>query len=316
MRGEGATFTSSSSEGVADGEYAGPMQPVSVTRYVTPLREGGSLPGLMEADDLGMYVVKFHAAGQGPKALVAEIICAELAARIGLAVPRWVLIDVPTQLAPAEPDEEVQHLLRASAGVNLGVDFLPGALDVGAMPAIAPDLAGRILWFDALVGNRDRSWRNPNMLLWHRTLYLIDHGAALTFHHSRTAERLGEQRDRFAVSPYAVADHALIECRPDVLAADRTHAELDWRQIIAAAVAAVPEVWLDDALGSADEVRAAYEEFLLARIEARRSWVPALAEAVQRGAARDAAGHRVPERATSGPPDWIAELRIGREEGS
>ena len=142
MRGEGATFTSSSSEGVADGAYAGPMQPVSVTRYVTPLREGGSLPGLMEADDLGMYVVKFHAAGQGPKALVAEIICAELAARIGLAVPRLVLIDVPTQLAPAEPDEEVQHLLRASAGVNLGVDFLPGALDVGAMPAIAPDLAG------------------------------------------------------------------------------------------------------------------------------------------------------------------------------
>ena len=173
------------------------MQPVRATRYVTPLREGGSLPGLMEADDLGMYVVKFHAAGQGSKALVAEIICAELAARIDLAVPRWVLIDVPAQLAPAEPDEEVQHLLRASAGMNLGVDFLPGALDVGAMPAIAGDLAGRILWFDALVGNRDRSWRNPNLLMWHRTLHVIDHGAALTFHHSWTAERLGEQRDRF-----------------------------------------------------------------------------------------------------------------------
>ena len=117
------------------GSYAAPMNPVRATRYVTPMREGGSLPGLMEADDLGIYVVKFCGAGQGPRALVAEVICAEIAGAIGLTVPRWVPVIVPEELAPAEPDEEVQHLLKLSVGMNLGVDFLPGALDVGPMPA-------------------------------------------------------------------------------------------------------------------------------------------------------------------------------------
>ena len=292
------------------------MQPVRATRYVTPLREGGSLPGLMEADDLGMYVVKFRGAGQGTKALVAEVICAELAAAIGLAVPRWVPIEVSAQLAPAEPDEEVQYLLRTSAGLNLGIDFLPGALDVGPMPAIAADLAGRILWFDALIGNRDRSWRNPNMLMWHRALHLIDHGAALTFHHSWATDRLAEQIERFATVPYSVADHALVECKPDIVAADAALSGLDWPTIIHNAIAAVPASWLDSTLGSVDDARTAYRAFVEARIAGRDVWVPALEAAVDRGAARDASGHRVPERASSGPPDWIAELRIGRAEGS
>ena len=126
----------------SSGSYAVPMNPVRATRYVTPLREGGSLPGLMEADDLGMYVVKFRGAGQGPRALVAEVICAEIAGAIGLPVPRWVPVIVPEELAPAEPDEEVQHLLKLSVGMNLGVDFLPGALDVGPMPTVDPMLAG------------------------------------------------------------------------------------------------------------------------------------------------------------------------------
>ena len=293
-----------------------PVNPVRATRYVTPLREGGSLPGLMEADDLGMYVVKFRGAGQGPRALVAEVICAEIAAAIGLRVPRWTPVIVPEELAPAEPDEEVQHLLRLSVGVNLGIDFLPGALDVGPMASVDPQLAGRIMWLDALITNADRSWRNPNMLLWHRELQLIDHGAALTFHHSWAPGR-DDQVHRFATRAYDVADHALLECTPDVAAADTEFAELDWAVLIANAVDAVPEEWLvvdSAAWGGAGHVRAAYREFLVARIEARATWVPTLIDAVGQGPVRDDRGHRVSARRSSGPPEWIPELKIGRED--
>ncbi|HEX6887573.1 MAG TPA: HipA family kinase [Candidatus Nanopelagicales bacterium] len=290
------------------------MTPVRATRYVTPLREGGSLPGLMEADDLGLYVVKFRGAGQGPAALIAEVICAELAAGLGLAVPRWALVEVPAELAPAEPDEEVQHLLRASAGPNLGVDFLPGALDVGPRPAVDPLLAGQIVWFDALVGNMDRSWRNPNMLRWHGRLYLIDHGATLVFHHAwgQGAQVATGAVERFAKAPYAVADHALVECRPNVLAADEAVGG-DLSDLVAAAVTAVPAMWLEAAFGVVDRARAAYQAFLSARLAARESWVPALAAGVEAGAVRDAAGHRVSARRSAGPPGWIPELRTGQE---
>jgi hypothetical protein len=292
------------------------MIPVRATRYVTPLREGGSLPGLMEADDLGMYVVKFAGAGQGPRALVAEVICAEIAGAIGLRVPRWVPVLVPEELAPAEPDEEVQHLLRLSVGMNLGIDFLPGALDVGPMPTVDPQLAGRIVWLDALITNADRSWRNPNMLLWHRALQLIDHGAALTFHHAWAPGR-ADQVQRFATRSYEVADHALLECAPDVGAADSDLADVDWAGVVAGAVAAVPDEWLvaDSAeWGDPEAVRAAYREFLMARISARSTWVPALVEAVESGTVRDALGRRVSARQSPGPPEWIPELRIGRED--
>ncbi|MCU0264425.1 MAG: hypothetical protein MUF09_12315 [Candidatus Nanopelagicales bacterium] len=263
------------------------MIPVRATRYVTPLREGGSLPGLMEADDLGMYVVKFRGAGQGPRALVAEVICAGIAGAIGLRVPRWVPVVVPEELAPAEPDEEVQHLLRLSVGMNLGIDFLPGALDVGPMPVVDPTLAGRIVWLDALIANADRSWRNPNMLMW-----------------------------AFATRAYEVADHALLECAPDVAAADAQADDVDWAGVIAEAVAGVPDEWLEmdgAAWGGPHAVRAAYREFLMARIGARPVWVPALVEAVARGPVRDDRGHRVSARRSSGPPEWIPELKIGRE---
>ncbi len=279
-------------------------------RYVTPLREGGSLPGLMEADDDGLYVVKFRGAGQGLKALVAEVICAELAGALGLPVPRWTPIAVPAALAPAEPDEEVQHLLRASAGLNLGVDFLPGALDVGPMPVVDPGLAGRILWFDALVANVDRSWRNPNLLLWHRQPYLIDHGAALTFHHSWRPGR-SDQVDRYAAGRYAVADHALIECRPDVVAAAAGAARLDWPGVLAAAVSAVPDEWLDDQFPDPQATRCAYRQFLAARLAARSHWEPALVADVAAGARRDEQGRRIPDRPPQGPPDWIPEVRRG-----
>lgn len=291
------------------------MDAVMATRYVTPLREGGSLPGLMEADDLGMYVVKFRGAGQGPAALVAEVICAGLASAAGLDVPRWVPVELPAQLAPAEPDEEVQHLLRASAGLNLGIDFLPGALDVGPMPAASPGFAGRVVWLDALVGNRDRSWRNPNMLTWHGQLYLIDHGATLTFHHSWAPDR-PDQVERYARQPYPVADHALLECRPDIAAADAVLGAIPWPEVIRAAVAEVPEQWLDTGFGEPDAVRAAYVAFLLARVAARDVWVPALTADVAAGPARDARGHRVAARPGSGAPAWVRERGIGREAGS
>ena len=188
---------------------------VTATRYVTPLREGGSLPGLMEADDLGTYVVKWRAAGQGVKVLVAEVVCGELARALGLPVPTLVTVDVAPELAVGEPDVEVQELLQRSAGRNLGLDYLPGALDFEAgADGVDPGLAGRVLWFDALIGNVDRSWRNPNMLFWHGGLQLIDHGAALTFHHHWPGAAAAVER------VYDASTHALIECEPDVPAAD------------------------------------------------------------------------------------------------
>ena len=244
---------------------------VTATRYVTPLREGGSLPGLMEADDLGTYVVKFHGAGQGRKTLVAEVICSRLARGLGLDTPDLAVVDVDPGLAPYEPDEEVQDLLRASPGANLGIDYLPGALDVDAR-TVDPVLAARILWFDALIGNVDRSWRNPNMLLWHGRVHLIDHGAALIFHHSWTNVAASASR------PYDAAAHALAGAGPDVDAADAELAPLVGTDLVEAAVADVPDVWLagEPGFDTTAAVRAAYVGQLTARVAARESWLPSL----------------------------------------
>jgi hypothetical protein len=244
---------------------------VTATRYVTPLREGGSLPGLMEADDLGTYVVKFHGAGQGRKTLVAEVICSRLARGLGLDTPDLAVVDVDPGLAPLEPDQEVQDLLRASPGANLGVDYLPGALDVDAR-AVDPVLAARILWFDALIGNVDRSWRNPNMLLWHGRVHLIDHGAALIFHHAWTNLEASASR------PYEAATHALAGSDPDIDAADADLAPLVGTDLLEAVVADVPDIWLADEPGFASTaaVREAYVGQLTARVAARDSWLPSL----------------------------------------
>jgi hypothetical protein len=174
---------------------AGVLEKVTVTRYVTPLREGGSLPAIVEADNLGTYVMKFRGAGQGPLALVAEIIAGELARRLGLQglglqglglrVPELVLAELDPQIADTEPDPEIQDLLRASEGMNLGVDYLPGAAGFDPLGWTAPDdFAAQLLWFDGFVQNVDRTWRNPNLLVWHKNIWLIDHGAALYFHHN------------------------------------------------------------------------------------------------------------------------------------
>jgi hypothetical protein len=247
------------------------LRRVTATRYVTPLREGGSLPGLMEADDLGTYVVKFVGAGQGRKTLVAEVLCSGLARGLGLETPELALVDVDPGLASAEPDEEVQDLLRASPGTNLGVDYLPGALDVDAR-AVEPALAGRILWFDALVGNVDRSWRNPNMLLWHGVVRLIDHGAALIFHHAWGG------LDAWTTRPYDAATHALAGVAADVDEADASLAPQVTDDLLAGVAADVPDEWLagEPGFDSAEAVRAAYVAQLAARLAARDQWLSGL----------------------------------------
>jgi hypothetical protein len=272
----------------------GVLPTVTATRYVTPLREGGSLPGLMEADDLGTYVVKFRGAGQGRKALVAEVVSAGLARALVLPVPDLAGVEVDPVLAAGEPDEEVQDLLRASGGLNLGVDFLPGALDfdLHAFP-VPPDLAGRVLWFDAWINNVDRSWRNPNLLVWHGGLHLIDHGAALTFHHQWSSAEASTAR------PYDAADHVLVPARPDVDAADAFLAPLVTDALLTAAVAEVPESWLagEPDFDSVTSVRAAYVAWLTARLAARDAWLPGLRAA----AAGDTS--RTPRR--TGRPAWL-----------
>jgi hypothetical protein len=160
------------------------LERVTVTSYLAPLREGGSLPGIVEADNLGTYVLKFRGAGQGPLALVAEIIGGELARRLGFLTPELALAELDPRIAKSEPDEEIQDLLNASAGLNLAVDYLPGSAGFDPLGWTADeDFASELLWFDALIQNVDRTWRNPNLLVWHKDIWLIDHGAALYFHH-------------------------------------------------------------------------------------------------------------------------------------
>ena len=247
------------------------LRTVTATRYVTPLREGGSLPGLMEADDLGSYVVKYVGAGQGRKALVAEVVCGGLARALDLPVADLVLVHVDPLLGRSEPDEEVQDLLKASAGLNLGVDFLPGALGFDPEAHLLdPLLASRVLWFDALVSNVDRSWRNPNLLMWHRRVHLIDHGACLVFHHAWSRAAGSVTRS------YDAAGHVLTEQATDRVAADELMAPLVTRELLAAVLSDVPDQWLagEPGFASADDVRAAYADHLLARLAQRELWRP------------------------------------------
>lgn len=254
-----------------------PLPVVTAVRYVTPLREGGSLPGLMEADDLGTYVVKYSGAGQGRRVLVAEVVAGELARGLGLPVPALAVVDLDPALGTSEPDQEVQELLRASPGWNLGMDFLPGALDLDPHAfAVDPGFAARVIWFDALVGNVDRSWRNANMLFWHGAPYLVDHGATLTFHHAWAGAQ------GWVARPYDASAHVLLGAATRA-ALDAADAELAPRvtpELLHRAAALVPDRWLDGepGFGSADEVRAAYVRLLLARRDARAAWLPGVRE--------------------------------------
>jgi hypothetical protein len=239
---------------------------VRATRYALPLREGGSLPALMEADDDGLYVVKFRGAGQGAKALIAELVAGELARRLGLLVPEIAFVEVDPVLGTAEPDPEIQELIEASAGLNLGLDFLPGALTFDAavdMP-LDPALAAAVVWFDALVVNVDRTARNPNLLVWHERLWLIDHGAALHVHH-RGWDFADEATSGFP----QIADHVLLPHAESILEADERLAGMLDRATLEQLAGLIPEGWLG---GEDPERRGAYVEYLERRLAAPREF--------------------------------------------
>jgi hypothetical protein len=247
------------------------IRTVKATRYVTPLREGGSLPAIVEADDLGFYVLKFRGAGQGPLALVAELIAGEIGRALGLQVPELVRVEVDPALGRNEEDSEIRDLLKASVGLNLGLDYLPGSItfDPAARDAVDADLASAAVWFDAFVTNVDRTPRNPNLLWWHRVLHFIDHGAALYFHHSWPATEAALEtaaRGRFA----AVRDHVLLPWASRIVEADVRLRALLGEALFARIVDQIPEEWLspDPAAAPPAGRRAGYVEFLTRRLAA------------------------------------------------
>ena len=245
---------------------------VRATRYVTPLREGGSLPAIIEADDLGLYVLKFRGAGQGPLALLAELIAGEIGRALGLRVPDIVFVEVDAALGRNEPDEEIRELLQASVGLNLALDYLPGSVmfDPAAADAVDARLASEIVWFDALVTNVDRTASNPNLLYWHKTLYLIDHGAALYFHHN------WKNLEQAAESPFApIRKHVLL---PWADAIDEAGALLRGRltrDVLADIVAGAPDAWLvpEPGVETPEAKRSAYVDYFERRLNASANFV-------------------------------------------
>jgi hypothetical protein len=247
------------------------LRTVTATRYVTPLREGGSLPAIIEADDDGMYVLKFRGAGQGPKALIAELVAGELARAAGLPVPEIVFAALDTELARTEPDPEIQDLIQASAGLNLALDYLPGSVTFDPV-AETPDadLASSIVWFDAYVTNVDRTPRNTNMLMWHRRLWLIDHGAALYFHHSWN-NYLERSRTPFPL----IKDHVLLRFASALEEANAKMTGLITADLIDSIVTLIPDSWLvgDSSFGRHDQYREAYIAYLLRRLESSQDFL-------------------------------------------
>ncbi|MEV6753085.1 HipA family kinase [Streptomyces sp. NPDC051214] len=282
------------------------LREVTAVRYVNPLRAGGSVPGVVETDDLGTYVVKFTGSAQGRKALVAEIIVGELARRLGLRFPELVLVHFDPAVAADEPHQEVQDLLHASAGLNLGMDLLPGAVDFTPEALdVDPLEAGKVVWLDALTANVDRTVHSSNLMIWPTSglqqprLWLIDHGAALVFHH-----RWG------ASAPDKVYDfrhHALGGYGPDTRAADAALAPLVTEGMLREVAALVPDAWLADEPGfsSPAEVRDAYVDFLLTRARASAAWLPVDFPSRGELAAVDARRAAATER---GRPAWLKRV--------
>ena len=250
---------------------------ITATRFVTPLREGGSLPGIVEGSDDGTYVVKFRGAGQGLKVLVAEVVVGELARRLGIRVPEMAVIDMPTAIARYEADEEVQDLLNASPGTNLAVDFLPGSFGYDGSRPPSPEEAADIVWLDAFTANLDRTWSNPNLLVWHRQVWAIDHGAAIWFHHSWPSR--GADAARFAAQPFDTSEHVLGDVTGDLAAAHARASAVLTQDVLTEVVDLVPEEWLEQAPGLEDTaaVRAAYVEHLTRRLENAGAWWEAAA---------------------------------------
>ncbi len=247
------------------------LRTVNASRYVTPLREGGSLPAVIEGDDDGLYVLKFRGAGQGVKALVAELIAGEIARGLGLPIPELVFVELDTELARTEPDPEIQELIRASDGLNLALDYLPGAINFDPVAERVPGaLASEIVWFDAFTSNVDRSFRNPNLLVWHRNPWLIDHGAALYFHHGWDGSP-AQAGNAFPM----IREHVLLPQADDIAGADARLAGKLARADFEAIVAHVPDAWLTgpDTPQDPAEHRAAYVEHFMQRLAQRQRFV-------------------------------------------
>lgn len=249
------------------------LRTVEVTRYVKPLREGGSLPGLVEAEDGFLYVLKFRGAGQGAKALIAELLAGELARALGLRVPEIVFITLDEAFGRTEPDEEIQDLLRASEGLNLALHYLSGAITFDALvTTVEPKLASQIVWLDCLVTNVDRTPRNTNMLMWHKELWLIDHGAAFYFHHAWSD--VAEQARR----PFAqIKDHVLLPQASELAVVDAEYRAILTPERVRDIVALIPDEWLtgDSPFESPQEHRQAYVQFLETRLAASEIFVNA-----------------------------------------
>ncbi|WP_329139552.1 HipA family kinase [Streptomyces sp. NBC_00670] len=285
------------------------LREVTATRYLAPLHSGGSVPGLVEADDLGTYVVKFTASAQGLKALVAEVIVGELARALGLRVPELVRARFDPAVGAHEPHQEVRELLDASAGLNLGMDYLPGAADYTPELAetfpVDPLEAGRIVWLDALTVNVDRTVHSSNLMVWPTLgvapprLWLIDHGAALVFHHRWDTSAPGKT--------YDFRHHALGHAAPDVRAADAELAPRVTEELLREVTAAVPDAWLTVEAGFAtpDEVRAAYVGYLAARVRASAVWLPTDFPTREERAAEEA---RRAARTRRGRPAWLQHV--------
>jgi hypothetical protein len=263
------------------------LRTVRCTRYVTPLREGGSLPAIMEADDDGLYVVKFRGAGQGPKTLAAELIAAAIGHLLDLPVPETVLVDLDPALGMAEPDPEIQELLERSAGLNVGIDYLPGSLPLGAPvgSGVSEELAADVVWFDAFLTNVDRTPRNPNLLLWHRQLWMIDHGAAIYTQH-------GWKDDLEAIAANAgarfpvIRDHVLLPIAGSIRAADARLAPRLSLDLMREVVATVPDALLESTppFSSPERHREAYITHIAGRLAGARNWVDEAEEARHAGA--------------------------------
>jgi hypothetical protein len=247
------------------------IRTVRVTRYVTPLREGGSLPAIVEADDEGLYVLKFRGSGQGARALIAELVSGEIARVLGLAVPEIVFADLDPELARTEPDPEIHALIMESAGLNLALDYLPGSVTYDPITHKQDhDLASRIVWFDAYVTNVDRTARNTNMLMWHKRLWLIDHGATLYFHHSPGwYDGLARARDPFPL----IKTHVLLNRAQALEAVDKSMAAALSPELIAGIVNAIPDSWLAAPGDYPAVLRVAYTRYLYERLKWPRTFV-------------------------------------------
>ena len=241
------------------------LRTVNVIRYITPLREGGSMPALAEADDEFLYVLKFRGAGQGIKALIAELIGGELARALGFRVPELVFAKLDEAFGRTEPDEEIQDLLKASVGLNLALHYLSGAITFDPLVTMVDErLASEIVWLDCLLTNMDRTARNTNMLMWHKELWLIDHGASLYFHHAM------QNWEEQAIKPFSlVKDHVLLPRATQLKAVNITFRAILTPDLIDQIVALIPDAWLsaDGAEHTAAQQRNIYREFLIRRLD-------------------------------------------------